>query len=72
MQVFFGKGRQSVKSAAYIAVPIVIVSSNFMLRNICAPKQSHVLILGDFNFKEVNWAAFSVVMGMKHTQHTMS
>ena len=30
-----------------------------MLRNVCAQKPSHVLFLGDFNFKEINWDTVS-------------
>ena len=30
-----------------------------LLKYICAQKQTHVLILGDFNFKEINWDNFS-------------
>ena len=30
-----------------------------MFRNICAKTPSHILILGDFNFKEINWENYS-------------
>ena len=30
-----------------------------MFRHVCAQKPSHLLILGDFNFKEINWHSFS-------------
>ena len=42
----------------------VLLSS--MLRKVCADKYSHLLIMGDFNYREINWEENSTPMGENH------
>ena len=37
-----------------------------MLTSICASNPSHILILGDFNFKEINWDLFNCNVNETH------
>lgn len=37
-----------------------------LLRTVCQEKYSHVLIMGDFNHKEINWIENSTVVGENH------
>ena len=61
-QLYLARGDKLLVCCIYRS-PHSTVDNDFklydMFRNICAKKPSHILILGDFNFKEIDWENYS-------------